>query len=82
MSILTALVIAALGIGLFVAFQKDMHAHQQRISTGSRVLDCRCGPIEFAEAGSGTPLLMIDGTGGGFDQGMLAGQDFVNRGGG
>jgi 2-hydroxy-6-oxonona-2,4-dienedioate hydrolase len=78
--ILTALVIAALGIGLFVAFQKNLHAHQQRISTGSRVLDSRCGPIEFAEAGSGTPLLMIHGTGGGFDQGMLAGQDFADRG--
>jgi 2-hydroxy-6-oxonona-2,4-dienedioate hydrolase len=78
--ILTALVIAALGIGLFVAFQNDLHAHQQRISTGSRILDSRCGPIEFAEAGTGSPLLMIHGTGGGFDQGMLAGQDFADRG--
>ncbi len=29
------------------------------------------GPLEYAIAGGGPPLMMIHGTGGGFDQGLL-----------
>lgn len=48
---------------------------------GSRIVDTDCGPIEYAEAGSGAPLLSIHGAGGGFDQGLamaaaLVGEDF------
>jgi pimeloyl-ACP methyl ester carboxylesterase len=41
-----------------------------RIGTGSTTIPTRFGTLEYAEAGSGEPLLMIHGTGGGFDQGL------------
>jgi pimeloyl-ACP methyl ester carboxylesterase len=73
-------VVAALAAGLVIAFQRDLQAHRERIGTGSRVLETRCGPVELAESGSGPPLLVVHGTGGGFDQGMSAGADLAARG--
>jgi pimeloyl-ACP methyl ester carboxylesterase len=78
--VLAALAIAAVTTWLAVAFQRDMQAHRERIATGSRVVETRCGPVEFAETGSGPPLLVVHGTGGGFDQGMSAGADLAARG--
>ncbi len=37
----------------------------------SRIVATRFGDLEYAEAGSGPPFLMIHGTGGGFDQGLM-----------
>ncbi|PXA97520.1 alpha/beta hydrolase [Nostoc sp. 3335mG] len=37
----------------------------------SQVMKTRYGDLEYAVQGSGRPLLMIHGTGGGFDQGLL-----------
>ena len=37
----------------------------------SRMVATRFGSMEVAEAGSGPPFLMIHGTGGGFDQGLM-----------
>ncbi|WP_183086195.1 alpha/beta fold hydrolase [Mycetocola tolaasinivorans] len=36
----------------------------------SQILDTAAGPIEYAERGSGTPLIVLHGTPGGFDQGL------------
>jgi pimeloyl-ACP methyl ester carboxylesterase len=74
------LIAAALGVGLAIAFQRDLQAHRERIATGSRIVETRCGPVELAETGSGPPLLVVHGTGGGFDQGMSAGADLAARG--
>ena len=43
---------------------------------GSRVLHTACGDIEVGESGpaDGLPLLLIHGSGGGFDQGLALGQ--------
>lgn len=46
----------------------------------SRLTATRFGDLEYAEAGSGPPFLMIHGTGGGFDQGLRFGQGLVERG--
>ncbi|WP_298826208.1 alpha/beta hydrolase [uncultured Piscinibacter sp.] len=64
------------------AFRRDMRAHEQRIASGSRLLQTACGPVEVAEAGraDGTPLLVIHGSGGGFDQGLTLGGDYAARG--
>ena len=48
--------------------------------TGSQMLETSLGPIEYAEAGEGAPVLVIHGAGGGFDQGLEIGQDFVRSG--
>jgi 2-hydroxy-6-oxonona-2,4-dienedioate hydrolase len=37
---------------------------------GSHIIPTRFGMMEYAEAGRGAPVLMLHGTGGGFDQGL------------
>lgn len=75
---------AALALGAFawlaLGFQRDLQFHRERVANGSRMLETRCGPVELAEAGEGTPLLLVHGSGGGFDQGMAAGADLAARG--
>jgi pimeloyl-ACP methyl ester carboxylesterase len=76
-----ALVLAAGWLAL--ELQADLRRHERRLSAlGSRVLDTACGPLEVAESGprDGQPLLMIHGSGGGVDQGLLLGADFAARG--
>lgn len=46
----------------------------------SRVIATRHGDLEYAEAGTGAPFLMIHGTGGGFDQGLLFADRLVRAG--
>ena len=49
--------------------QADRAAHQ-RVAGLSSTMTTPFGALEYAFAGSGPPLLMIHGTGGGFDQGL------------
>jgi pimeloyl-ACP methyl ester carboxylesterase len=48
--------------------------------TRSAVIQTRFGKLEYAEAGSGPPFLMVHGTGGGFDQGLLFAKKIVAAG--
>jgi 2-hydroxy-6-oxonona-2,4-dienedioate hydrolase len=59
---------------LWARYSADLQAARFRISNGSAVIQTRSGEMEFAMGGEGTPVLMIYGTGGGFDQGL----NFVN----
>lgn len=70
---------AALG---WHAFDADLQQQRDRIARGSRVVTTACGTIEFAEAGDpqADALLVIHGTGGGFDQGLSIGEDHAARG--
>jgi pimeloyl-ACP methyl ester carboxylesterase len=58
-----------------------MRAHEQRIGSGSHLLDTASGTVEVAEAGKidDPPLLVIHGSGGGFDQGLTLGSDYAAR---
>lgn len=63
-----------------VAFREDMAAARTSTVGRSQVVDSPWGPIEYADVGSGPPVLFIHGSGGGFDQALafgapLAGQD-------
>ena len=51
-------------------FGRDLASAAARAAHGSTVVTTRCGPIEMQQAGDGIPLLMINGSGGGHDQGM------------
>lgn len=72
---LTGAALAAAGAGL--AGWRDY----DRVMTGARsalaasgtprMAPTRHGPAEYAEAGEGPPVLMLHGTGGGYDQGLL-----------
>ena len=51
-------------------FNSEMTAAHARVALGSVLIATRCGPIEYQEAGTGQPLLVVHGGGGGYDQGM------------
>lgn len=53
---------------------RDIGRAYDRISGGSRLAATPAGLIEYAEGGSGPPVLVIHGSGGGFDQGALIAQ--------
>ena len=46
----------------------------------SNLIDTRFGALEYAERGTGAPVLMVHGTGGGFDQGLMFAHGLVERG--
>src|SRR5215213_4346001 len=73
-----ALSIVATVIG--TRFKADLRAATARVSAGSQVVQTACGPIEYARSGSGPPLLMIHGAGGGFDQGLEFGAPLARAG--
>jgi pimeloyl-ACP methyl ester carboxylesterase len=51
-------------------FNRDVALATARAAQGGVLLATRCGPIEYQEAGTGVPLLVVHGSGGGHDQGM------------
>ena len=63
-----ALVSATILIGW--RFDSDMQRARAHAAQGGVLLQTRCGPIEYQEAGTGVPLLAVHGSGGGHDQGM------------
>ncbi len=64
----------ALGGGVVRArCRADVAAARARVAAGSTVVETRASVMEYAVAGSGPPLLMVHGTGGGFDQGLRFG---------
>ncbi len=66
--IITSLLIAVLVIGWH--FNRDMKLAAARTAHGSVLAETRCGRVEYQEAGTGLPLLVVHGSGGGHDQGM------------
>jgi 2-hydroxy-6-oxonona-2,4-dienedioate hydrolase len=67
--------------GVAVPFRRDMAAFRARAAPEvSRVVETRHGPTEVAEVGEGPPFLMLHGTGGGFDQGLIAAGPIIARG--
>ena len=64
--------LAALAGGALVgsAFHADMERARGRLVGRSQVIDSPWGPIEYADLGQGPAVLMIHGSGGGFDQGL------------
>ncbi|MGR3320478.1 MAG: alpha/beta fold hydrolase [Pseudooceanicola sp.] len=73
----TALTLGAHATGRFTA---SRDAARLRVARQSRVIDTPDGALEFAVAGFGPPMMMIHGTGGGYDQGLRFGQALIARG--
>jgi pimeloyl-ACP methyl ester carboxylesterase len=72
--------LAASVLVAYLGYRRDLDAAQTRVSSGSRIADTPCGPIEYAVAGAGTPVLVVHGAGGGFDQGLEFGRPLAERG--
>jgi pimeloyl-ACP methyl ester carboxylesterase len=61
-------------------YQRDIRQARDLVSSRSRIAATPCGPIEYAVAGDGPPVLVVHGAGGGFDQGLDLGASLVERG--
>ncbi len=66
-----ALAIAAAWVS--AVYRRDLADARQRASSGSSIVETKCGPIEYAVRGEGRPVLLVHGAGGGFDQGLMLG---------
>ena len=63
-----------------VAFFRDSQQAYKRIRGKSNLLQSRYGDIEYTDSGSGPPVLVIHGSGGGFDQGELIARAVLDDG--
>jgi len=62
------------------AFREARGQAERRLFGHSSVIESRAGALEYAVAGEGSPVMMIHGTGGGFDQGLLFAAKLRERG--
>ncbi|MGO8756117.1 MAG: alpha/beta fold hydrolase [Gallionellaceae bacterium] len=69
-AILAVLLVAGLFVSIYSRYRRDIRRARERVWVGSQVVETPCGPIEYAVAGDGAPLLAVHGAGGGYDQGM------------
>ena len=70
----------AAAVAVYASYRRDMDEALERISVGSRIAQTPCGPIEYASAGEGEPVLIVHGAGGGIDQGMDAAKGLAAAG--
>tara|TARA_R110002020_G_scaffold37723_7_gene113832 strand:- start:288 stop:1256 length:969 start_codon:yes stop_codon:yes gene_type:complete len=71
---------AALGGYAAGAYAEAVSAAHLRLARRSSLVATRFGDLEYAIEGRGDPLMMVHGTGGGFDQGLLFGGGLILRG--
>ncbi|PZQ13478.1 MAG: alpha/beta hydrolase [Rhodanobacter denitrificans] len=64
-----AVAAVAAALSIVYAYRRDLRRAHAAV-TGAPVAITTAGPIEYAEAGSGLPVLSIHGAGGGWDQGL------------
>jgi pimeloyl-ACP methyl ester carboxylesterase len=62
------------------AFREAREQAESRLFGHSTIFESRSGALEYAVAGNGPPVMMIHGTGGGFDQGLLFAAKLRQRG--
>jgi 2-hydroxy-6-oxonona-2,4-dienedioate hydrolase len=79
-SVLVGLLLAGLFGLAYTTYQRDMYQARRRVSDGSHIVQTTCGPIEYALAGDGPPVLVVHGAGGGYDQGLEFGEPLVHSG--
>jgi pimeloyl-ACP methyl ester carboxylesterase len=63
-------ILAAGALGTALRFRADVGRERVRVTGRSELIQSRAGKMEYAVAGDGPPILMLHGTGGGFDQGL------------
>ena len=73
-------VLGCVALAIWWHFDKDLARASARATQGSTLVATRCGPIEVQQAGTGVPLLVVHGSGGGHDQGMAFAGGLVEHG--
>lgn len=69
-AIFIGFLVALLMVLIAVRYQHDIDQARKHVTAGSRIVQTPCGPIEYAVAGDGAPVLVVHGAGGGYDQGL------------
>jgi len=78
--IVSAVFLAVTFAFIAIAYVRDMRAAYARIQGKSKVISSPYGDIEYTEGGQGPAVLVVHGSGGGFDQGeLLARAALVDR---
>jgi pimeloyl-ACP methyl ester carboxylesterase len=79
-------ILLVVGLVVFVAvsyprFRADVQPNRERLLNGGRIVTTEeVGDIEYAIQGKGLPVLVVHGAGGGYDQGLLIGENYVGDG--
>lgn len=76
---------SALGSTLAVAalygvYRRDLARIEAKVETGGEFVPTECGLIQYGREGSGPPVLVIHGAGGGYDQGLMLGRELFGPG--
>lgn len=71
-----AIIAAFLALAAYGAYRRDLTGLRATLAEGSTLVDTRHGPMEVAIRGEGTPVLLLHGAGGGYDQALLLAQMF------
>jgi pimeloyl-ACP methyl ester carboxylesterase len=66
-------------VRIIARYRRDMGLARERVAR-SAIANTARGPIEYAEAGAGDPVLIVHGAGGGFDQGLDIGAALASHG--
>lgn len=82
-TVLAGIVLAA-GLGGggygYWSFARERENALRRVTGRSEAIATDFGSLEYAKAGDGVPVLILHGTGGGFDQGLTFGKALAERG--
>ena len=78
--LITAAVLGLAAIAVAAPFRSDLRDARDRLKGHSKTIETASGQMEYAVVGSGAPLLMIHGTGGGFDQSLLFTEKLAAKG--
>lgn len=80
-SLLIGTVAALVGMAaIYTLYSRDIARATASLEGRSQLVDTEFGPIEYAEVGEGRPVLVIHGSGGGFQQGLLLSEPLAGRG--
>ena len=72
--------VSAIAIVVYAIYRRDVAAARAQALSGSRILETRCGPIEYGSLGEGSPVLVLHGTSGGWDQGLASARGLAAHG--
>ena len=79
--IILAGVIIIVIVAVFTRYQREIRTASKHINDlGSHGIKTDCGPIEYVRIGAGYPVLVVHGTMGGFDQGLLVAKPIIDAG--
>jgi pimeloyl-ACP methyl ester carboxylesterase len=69
-----------LAVVTYFTYRRDLAAACARALSASRILETARGPIEYGTLGEGSPVLVLHGTSGGWDQGIASARGLVSHG--